>query len=209
MMKLIWRYRELLAIAVLLAVIWFLFQWGTTQKNRAVQAEIGRDAAIKDFRNISTKYVNAQGDVVTMSRAISLDRANFKKALESNDLAWIKKFKNYKNTQSASSFDSFFAPEDKIVRDTVYIPCKDSIRAFKYLYKDSYNHIEATVLDSPKIEIRDRYYLLVTRNRPKNWFIKFQWSRWEFTGQVTNLNRLIKVDSVNTILVTKWCRPRF
>ena len=97
MMTLIWRYRELVAIAVLLAVIWFLFQWGTTQKNRAVQAEIGRDAAIKDFRNISTKYVNAQGDVVTMSRAISLDRANFKKALESNDLAWIKKFKNYKN----------------------------------------------------------------------------------------------------------------
>jgi hypothetical protein len=136
-----------------------------------------------------------------MSRAISLDRANFKKALESNDLAWMKKFRNHERAQSASTFDSFFAPEDKIVRDTIYVPCQDSIRAFKYLYKDSYNHIEATVLDTPKVEIRDRYYVVVTRARPKRWFLKLQWSRWEFTGQVTNLNRLIKVDSVNTILV--------
>ena len=200
-MTLIWRYRELVAIAVLLAVIWFLFQWGTAQHSRAVEAEIGRDAAIKDFKNISTKYINAEGDVVTMSRAISLDRANFKKALEGNDLAWIKKFKGYKNTQSASTFDSFFAPEDKIVRDTIYVPCQDSIRAWKYKYIDSYNHIEATVLDTPKIIIRDRYYVVVTRSRPKRWFLKLQWSRWEFTGQVTNLNRLIKVDSINTILV--------
>ena len=201
MMTLIWRYRELVAIAVLLTAVWFLFQWGTAQKNRAVQAEIGRDAAIKDFRNISTKYINAQGDVVTMSRAISLDRANFKKALESNDLVWIKKFRNHERAQSASSFDSFFAPEDKILRDTVYIPCKDSIRSFRWYYRDDYNHIDATVLDTPKLEIRDRYYVVVTRARPKRWFLKLQWSRWEFNVQVTNLNRLIKVDSINTILV--------
>jgi hypothetical protein len=201
MIALIWRYRELVAIAVLLAVIWFLLQWGNSQRVQKIEAEKRADAAQNDFKTVSAKYVNAQGDVVTMSRAISLDRANFKKALESNDLAWMKKFRNHERAQSASTFDSFFAPEDKIVRDTIYVPCQDSIRAFKYLYKDSYNHIEATVLDTPKVEIRDRYYVVVTRARPKRWFLKLQWSRWEFTGQVTNLNRLIKVDSVNTILV--------
>lgn len=200
-MNILYRYWEYIAIALLFGVCWLLFNWATYERSKKIEAQIGRDAAIKDFRNASTKYINAQGDVVTMSRAISLDRTNFKKALESNDLAWIKKFRNHKNTQSASSFDSFFAPEDKIVTDTIYIPCKDSIKAWSYKYIDSYNHIEATVLDTPKIEIRDRYYVVVTRNRPKNWFIKLQWSRWEFTGQVTNLNRLIKVDSVQTILV--------
>jgi hypothetical protein len=201
MMTLIWRYRELVVIVILLAAVWFLFHWGNSQRVQKIEAEKRADAAQNDFKTISTKYVNAEGDLVTMSRAISLDRANFKKALESNDLAWIKKFRNHERAQSASSFDSFFAPEDKILRDKVYIPCKDSIRAFKYLYKDSYNHIEATVLDTPKIEIRDRYYVIVTRSRPKKWFLKLQWSRWQFTGQVTNLNRLIKVDSINTILV--------
>lgn len=201
MIALIWRYRELVLIVIILALLAFFFNAYRSERTGRKEAETRADAAQNDFKTVSTKYINAHGDVVTMSRAISLDRANFKKALESNDLAWIKKFKNHKNTQSASTFDSFFAPEDKIVRDTVYIPCKDSIRAFKYLYKDSYNHIEATVLDTPKVEIRDRYYVIVTRARPKNWFINFQWSRFEFTGQVTNLNRLIKVDSVNTILV--------
>jgi hypothetical protein len=195
------RNWKLAAIGVLLAFVWFLFQWGNSQRVQKIEAEKRADAAQNDFKTISTKYVNAEGDLVTMSRAISLNRANFKKALESNDLAWIKKFKGYKNTQSASTFDSFFAPEDKIVRDTIYVPCQDSIQAFKYLYKDLYNHIEATVLDTPKVEIRDRYYVIVTRSRPKRWFLKLQWSRWEFTGQVTNLNRLIKVDSINTILV--------
>jgi hypothetical protein len=201
MIALIWRYRELVVIVILLAAVWFLFNWGNSQRVQKIEAEKRADAAQSNFKTISTKYVNAQGDVVTMSRAISLDRANFKKTLESNDLAWIKKFRNHERAQSASSFDSFFAPEDKIVRDTIYVPCQDSIRAFKYLYKDSYNHIEATVLDTPKVEIRDRYYVVVTRARPKRWFLKLQWSRWEFTGQVTNLNRLIKVDSINTIIV--------
>jgi hypothetical protein len=201
MITLIWRYRELVLIVILLALLAFFFNAYRSERTGRIKAEERADAAQNDFKTVSQKYVNAQGDVVTMSRAISLDRANFKKALESNDLAWIKKFRNHKNTQSASTFDSFFAPEDKIVRDTIYVPCKDSIRAFKYIYKDSYNHIEATVLDTPKVEIRDRYYVVVTRSRPKRWFLKLQWSRWEFTGQVTNLNRLIKVDSVNTILV--------
>jgi hypothetical protein len=201
MITLIWRYRELVVIVILLAAVWFLFQWGNSQRVQKIEAEKRADAAQNDFKTVSAKYVNAQGDVVTMSRAISLDRANFKKALEGNDLAWIKKFRNHERTQSASTFDSFFAPEDKIVRDTIYVPCQDSIRAWKYKYIDSYNHIEATVLDTPKVEIRDRYYVVVTRARPKLWFLKLQWSRWEFTGQVTNLNRLIKVDSVNTILV--------
>jgi hypothetical protein len=163
--------------------------------------EQGRDAAIRDYKNVTTKYVNSQGDIVNQSKAFELSRNEFKKALESNDLKWIKKFSDYKRTQSASSFTTIFAPEDKVIRDTVYIPCQDSIKAFKYHYKDFYNDIEAMVLDTPKISIRDKYYVIVTRNRPKNWFIKLQWSRWEFQGQVTNLNRLIKTDSVTTILV--------
>ncbi len=197
----LWRHRELVAIAILLAAAWFLFQWGNANRIRANEAETGRNAAIVDYQNTVKKYVNAQGDVVTMSRAISLDRTNFKAALESKELQWIKKFKDYKRAQSASSFDTFFAPEDNVVVRTIYVPCKDSVKAWKYSYIDSYNHIEATVLDTPRVEIRDKYYVAVTKARPKHWFIKLQWSRFEFSGQVTNSNKLIKVDSIQTIVV--------
>lgn len=188
--------------AILAVLILAILSAGYIQhlRTKLHNTEQGRDAAISDYRNVTTKYVNSQGDIVSQSKSFELSRNEFKKALKSNDLKWIKKFNDYKRTQSASSFTTLFAP-DKVIRDTVYIPCQDSIKAFKYHYKDVYNDIEATVIDTPKISILDKYYVIVTRNRPKNWFIKLQWSRFEFHGQVTNLNRLIKTDSVTTILV--------
>jgi len=86
--------------------------------------EQGRDAAISDYRNVTTKYVNAQGDIVSQSKAFELSRNEFKKALESNDLKWIKKFNDYKRTQSAQSFTTVLTT-DRIIRDTLFIPCKD------------------------------------------------------------------------------------
>jgi hypothetical protein len=198
--SLLLKHWKVAAIGILLALVALFFNAYQSERNGRIQAEKGRDAAINDFRTTSRKYVNAMGDIVTISEAMVLDKANFKKALEGNDLKWIKKFNDYKRTQSAQSFTTVLTT-DRIIRDTLFIPCKDSIKAFRYHYKDFYNDIEATVIDTPKISIRDKYYVIVTRNRPRNWFIKFQWSRFEFHGQVTNLNRLIKTDSVQTILV--------
>ena len=161
--------------------------------------EKGRDAAISDYQSVTTKYINAQGDIVKQSKAFELSRNEFKKAIENKDLEWAKKFNNYKNIQAAQSFTTTVTVE-KIKRDTVYLLC-DSIQAIDYHYKDAYNEIKARVIGKPVFNIRDRYYVVVTKNRPKNWFIKFQWSRWEFNGQVTNLNKLIQVDSVQTIFV--------
>jgi hypothetical protein len=187
-------------IGFLITAIVILFGLVGHYKSKMEEAMAGRDAAIADYHNVTKKYINAQGDVVSISKAFELSRAEFKKAIESNDLNWVKKFTNYKRAQSAQSFEVSFEPDIK--HDTVKIPCKgDSIKAFKYSFKDRYNDIEATVIDTPKIEIRDKYYVVITKNRPKNWFIKLQWSRWEFNGEVTNLNRLIKVDSVQTIVV--------
>lgn len=200
MIQLLLRHWKIAAIAILLALLALSVHWANIERTGRIEATIALEASINDFQELSTKYINSQGDIVTISKAIVLDRANFKKAIKDTSLFWIKKFKNHERAQSAQSFEVSFEPE-LIKHDTVYVPCKDSIKAWKYHYKDDYNLIESTVLDTPKIEIRDRYYVVVTRNRPKNWFIKFQWTKWDFNGQVTNLNRLIKVDSVQTILV--------
>lgn len=161
--------------------------------------EQGRDAAISDYKSVTTKYINANGDIVKQSKAFELTKREFIKAAENKDLEWAKKFNNYKNIQTAQSFTTTVTVE-KIKRDTIYLLC-DSIQAIDYHYKDDYNEIKARVIGKPVFNIRDRYYVVVTKNRPKNWFIKFQWSRWEFKGQVTNLNKLIQVDSVQTIFV--------
>lgn len=63
----------------------------------------GRDAAISDYQNTVTKYVNAQDEVVTLSRATELSQREYKKALDAKELQWIKEFKDYKKTESASS----------------------------------------------------------------------------------------------------------
>ncbi len=67
------------------------------------ETRLGRDAAISDYQNTVTKYVNAQDEVVTLSRATELSQREYKKALDAKELQWIKEFKDYKKTESASS----------------------------------------------------------------------------------------------------------
>lgn len=164
------------------------------------EAERGRDAAISDYKNVTVKYVNAQGDIVSQTKAFELSKNEYKKALENKDLQWGKKFKDFKNTQAAQSFTTTIEVE-KIKRDTIRIACKDSIKAINFHYKDQFNNIQATVIGKPIFEIHDSYYAVITKNRPKNWFIKLQWSRWEFKGQITNRNKLVKVDSLQTFVI--------
>lgn len=189
-----------IAFGFLILLVVILFGMVGHYKSKMKEAQQGRDAAIADYHNATKSYINAEGDKVMISKAFELSKAEWKKAMESNDLKWAKKFRDSKNAQSAQSFEVSFEPES-IKHDTVYVPCKDSIKAFHYRYKDEWNDIYAMVLDTPKFNQRDKYYMLITPSRPKRWFIRFLWSRREFSGQVTNSNRLIKVDSVQTIVV--------
>lgn len=181
---------------LLITAVAILFTLWQSAKEEAKQNGIARDAANRNYESVAVKYINAQGDLVTKQKTIELNAENFKKALEANELKWVNKFHvKPKNIESANTFSLEFQ-EQLIKQDTVYIPCKDSLKVMKYTYRDQWNDIQAMAIDTPKLDIRDRIYAIETRTRPKAWFWKLQWSRWQSNYEITNANKLITIDSV-------------
>jgi len=194
-------------LAILVIILWFR---GEKAIHRAQDAEQGRDAAIKisnGLTSISHKYKNKQGDIVTITPVIGIPQSQVDALLKANDLQWLKKFEGLKkdgsNLQSATSFKTEF--EGVMVPETIkYLPCKDSVKAFAFDLHDGWNDIHALVVDTPKFEIRDKYYAIIEMKRPKGWFWKFQWSKWEPISELTNSNKLIKIDSVSVLVVNHF-----
>ena len=198
-----------IAFGILAIAVVYLYFRATAEHTRAVEAEKGRDAAIalsNGWQSTSVTYANKLGDQVTRTTALELDKVNVTKLANSRELYWLQKFeglkKNNGNLQSAETFEISLETE-KVHSEEIKIPCppKDTIMAFKYAYKDAWNDIRATVLDTPKLEIRDRYYAVIELKRPKGWLWKFQWSKRDAVSEITNSNKLIKIDSVAVITV--------
>lgn len=194
---------------IVVTVLMFYFWWSSNhQRHRAEEAEAGRDAAIKISNGLSSevrRYKNKQGDSVLVTKVIGIPKSQVDALLNERDLQWLKKFdglkKNGSNLRSAETFDVSFK-DDVIKHDTVKLPCKnDSIKAKKFQYKDSWNDIEALVIGEPKLQIKDHYYAVVYLKRPKGWFFKFQWSKREATAEITNSNKLIRIDSLSEIYI--------
>jgi len=201
---------KLVAFVVLVILVIILWFRGEKAIHRAEEAEIGRDVAI-EMSNKSTshseKYKNKQGDTVTVTQVIGVPQSQVDALLKANNLQWLKKFEGLKkdgsNLQSATSFETDF--KGVMVPETVkYLPCKDSVKAFAFDLHDGWNDIHALVVDTPKFEIRDKYYAIIEMKRPKHWFWKFQWSKWEPISELTNSNKLIKIDSISVLVVNHF-----
>lgn len=185
----------------LILLIAIFFKMWLSERSVRKEAERARDAANKDYQELNIKYVGAQGDLITKTKTIQLNESNFKKALEANELKWVNKFNKTKDVASTITFSTGLKTET-IKYDTVYIPCKDSLKAFLYTYKDAWNDIRAMVTELPTLEQRDRIYIVDKRERPKGWFWKLQWRKRVGYLEVTNSNPLIRIDSVAHIRVT-------
>jgi hypothetical protein len=185
------------------AIGWF----ATRQMKRADEAEIGRDAAVTlsaGWEHRTTEYVNKYGDAVKSIKALEVDKKNIIALHNHRELQWLNKFdglkKDKSNLKSAMTFTSTF--DTSSVKETIkYLPCQDSIKTFVYDYQDEWNNIHAIVIDTPTLDIRDRYYAVIESRRPKNWFIKFQWRKRETYAEITNSNKRIPLDSLSVIVV--------
>lgn len=207
-MTLIWRYRELVAIAVLLAVIWFLFQWGTTQKNRAVDAESGLKASAKIANMLTSEntfYKNKKGDTVIVTKTVIVPAKQTKSIIDQDNMKGFKKLESIKedgsNLLNASTFTSEFSLS---LEDGKEITLKDSTKLRWFKYKDPYNDINVLMADSSILEIKNRYWKASSYVRKKRWFWKGQWSKakkFEIVSEVTDANVKAKLDSLTTITV--------
>lgn len=200
-------YWKPLTYVILILAIVILFMLLKSETQRANEAEQGRDAAIHISNQLSTEnhqYRNKQGDTVTVSKAEVIPKSQMEALLKQKDLSWLKKLEGIKqngsNLQSAETFSTEFK-EERVPERIVYLPCKDSVKAFSYDFHDKWNDIHALVLDTPKIEIKDRYYVAIELKRPKHWFLKLQWGKREPILEITNSNNLINIDSLTVIVI--------
>ena len=200
---------KLIAFIVLIILVIYLFLHGRSEKERADQAEQGRDAAIQisnGLSSLSHKYKNKQGDTVTVTKVIGIPKSQVDDLLKEKELQWLKKFEGLKkdgsNLQSAETFTTKFE-SNEVPERIKYLPCKDSLQATAFDLHDKWNDIHALVVGTPIIEIRDKYYGVIELKRPKGWFFKFQWSKWETFSEITNSNKLIKIDSVAVFVVKR------
>ncbi len=197
------NYWKPLSYVILILAVVILFMLFKSQKIRAEEAEQGRDAAIHISTGLSEevhKYKNKQGDTVTQVKSEVIPKSQLASLLKDRDLYWLNKFAKPKEIQSAESFTTKLE-EIKVPERIVYLPCKDSIRASRYDFHDEWNDIHALVVGKPTIEIRDHYYAAIELKRPKHWFLKLQFSKREPILEITNSNKLIRIDSVVSIVV--------
>lgn len=200
---------KLIAFIILIILVILLYLSRESEKYRADEAEKGRDAAIlisNGWEQMSTVYKNKFGDQVIRTQAVEVDKVNIEALSKSKELQWLKKFDGLKsnsgNLQSAESFTTEFQTKD-ISEKIKYLPCKDSVKAFSFDFHDQWNDIHAVVLDTPKIEIRDEYYGVIELHRPKGWFWKLKWRKFEPISEITNSNKLIKIDSIAVFVVKR------
>lgn len=199
---------KIIVFTILIIIILYLFLHGRYETRRANDAEDGRNAAIKISNGLSNdnkKYRNKQGDTVIITRVIGIPKSQVDALLKDKDLQWIKKLegvkKNGSNLESALTLSSDFDLSE-VPEKIKYLPCKnDSLKIHEFNFHNQWNDIQALMADSSKIEIRDRLYAAIELKRPKNWFWKFQWSKREAFGEITNSNKFIKIDSAAVIRI--------
>lgn len=218
-----WKLYKGIFVAVLIVAVAILFLLWRKAETKAKENANGRDVAVAMMgESVSREifYRNKLGDTVARAKAYELNISNLRALAKSNDLQWLKKFeglrKDLKNLKSAQSFDlSFDAGEIKstpISLDSLFGKGEltlDTTKTYPHLLgearhfqiKDAWNDIDAIVLGEPKLEIRDRLYAVIYSKRPKAWFWKLQWSKREFWAECSNSNKLIKIDSISTIVV--------
>lgn len=201
-------------VAIGLAVIMFFSALAGLKyyKDQAEQNAIGRDEAIRIANNEQQQtliYRNKWGEQIRQTKATELNLKNFAALSKTNDLSWINKFetlnRKFKNLQSAGTIGSHF-DGSSMKPDTVRLPCDSSgfIKAFHFKLKDEYNDIDAMVIDSPKLDIRDKFHwILEWQKKHKFIFKNWRFGEKEWFHEVTNSNKLIKIDSQSVFVIRK------
>lgn len=216
-----WKLYKGMFVAGLIMAVAILFLLWRKAETKANDNANGRDVAVAmmgESVSRETFYKNKLGDTVIRAKAYEVNISNLQALAKANDLQWLKKFdwlkRDLKNLKSAQSFDLSFASEEikstplsldslfgkgELTLDTTKTYPLGGARHFQI--KDAWNDIDAIVIGEPKLEIRDRLYAVIYSKRPKAWFWKLKWSKREYWAEASNSNKLIKIDSISTIVV--------
>lgn len=196
---------SLKTIGIIVVILILIYCWGVTQyalkqKEEKEIAQTERDQAVAiatQQKEETTHYKNAYNQEVARVKSTQISLDNVNRLIETKELSWLKQFnglkKKYRNLEQASSVDMSFHG-DSIIRRTVYVPCSDTLKLFRYYIHDEYNFIDAVVLDTPIFELRAPIYIVNPWERKK--FLGLRIGKKEYFLEATTPNKLIRIDSL-------------
>jgi hypothetical protein len=156
-------------------------------------------------KNKTEVYINKFNNSVARTKAAEVSLSNVNALRKTDRLEHLKEVeglkKNLKNLESTATVTAEIKG-DKIPFQTVYLPCKDSIKAFHYLLTDKWNNIDAMVLDTPKFDIKVPIQSTVYWKR-KTKVLWFRVGKKEWIIESTSPNTLVQITSQDLIKVSK------
>lgn len=197
----------IIALVILLLYCFGVTQYALKQKEDKEFAQTERDQAVAvatKQKEVTTFYINAFNEQVAKvkSAEISLDNAN--RLIDTEDFKWLKRFENlkkkYQNLQQATSVNLSFRG-DSIIKRTIYVPCADTVKLFRYYIHDEFNHIDAVVLDTPIFELKAPIYIVSLWERKK--ILGLRIGKKEYFTEATTSNNLIRVDSIVNFSISR------
>ena len=149
-------------------------------------------------------YVNRFGEEVAKNEASILELSTLRKMREADRLKFLKQFeglkKNLRNLENASSVELFLL-EDSVPSIVSSLPCKDSIKVFVYSLVDEFNTIQATVIDTPKVEVRVPLYSSVYWQRKKILGLPIGKKTWKVESYTPN--KLVRISRQQFFIIGK------
>lgn len=196
---------SLRTVGIITAVLILLYAWGVTQyaikqKEDKEIAQEERDQAVSiatKEKEETTFYRNAYDQEVAKVKSTELSLDNVNRLIETKELNWLKQFeslkKKYQNLEQATSINMSFRG-DSIIRRTIYMPCSDTIKLFRYYIHDEFNYIDAVVLDTPIFQSRIPLNIVGLWERKK--FLGLRIGKKEWFIEAITPNKLYPIDSL-------------
>lgn len=198
---------------IIIAAFVLLLIYAGIQTERASRFKIGkqlaeneRDQAIsfatEEKRQVES-FRNRNGNLTQRLQEMTLSLANVSKLRDTDRLKFLnendrlkKDLRNLKNAgkiEVTLDIDSIpFTPE--------FIPCNDSLKAFRFYHKDEFNLIDALVIDTPVFKFRAPVF--TTDYWDRKWFL----GKKKYWREVTSPNKLVDIELQEYFTVTRKSR---
>lgn len=204
------RKLKLWHIGAIAFVLLLLYAGYVTERNKVLSATVEeRDKEVEELTTFATKqkeattfYINKYRQEVARVKSHELSLANINRLLNTREFEQLKQFEGLKNdNRNLKASLAFYASmnADSILMNPFTVECdSNKLKGWKWELIDEYNHISATVLDTPlfksKVPIKA---VILEGKRTKSFIGLFRYGPRSIDLEAISLNKLVPIDSIN------------
>jgi len=198
---------------VIIAAFVLLLIYAGIQTERASRFKIGkrlaeneRDQAIsfatEEKRQVES-FRNRNGNLTQRIQEMTLSLANVNKLKDTDRLKFLGEIdrlkKDLRNLENAGKIEVRL-DIDSIPFTEKFIPCDDSLKVFRYYYKDEFNLIDAVVTDTPTW--KSRVPIFTADYWDRKWFL----GKKTYWREVISPNKKVDIEMQEYFTVTRKSR---